>query len=103
MNFPTTSSSVRPRSSLQIVLVNRLSFRELPSGPMQLPVRTDRGGHFRIFGLPSGAHFVKARRTSGLFTRKEPLSNEVQVSVAAGEERGGIELRMPPLTVSEQR
>lgn len=70
---------------------------------MQSPVRTDHGGHFRIFGLPSGAYFVKAWQTSGLFTRNEPLSNEVQVSVAAGEERGGIELRMPPLTVSEQR
>jgi len=70
---------------------------------MQLPVRTDHGGHFRIFSVPAGAYFVKARRTSGLFTRNEPFSNEVQVSVAAGEERGGIDLRTPPLRVSEQR
>lgn len=87
----------------QLVLVTRTDGSQLPSGLMQSPVDTDAIGRFRIFGLPSGTYAVKARRTSGTFIENAPLSNEVRVSVSAGEERGGIELRLPPLTVSGQR
>lgn len=82
----------------QVVLVNRTDGRKLPRSPMESPVTTDAAGGFRIFGLPAGSYIVKARRTAGSYREDAPSSNDVTVSLSEGEERGGIVLRLPPLT-----